>query len=373
MCIAKRLDFVIIAGDLFDTSLPSIDILRRTAAKLRQCKEAGLVIYAIPGSHDYSPTGKTMLSVLEDAGLLVDVCKFSVEEDGDRKKIRLKFTEDRKTGVKLTGIMGRKGGLDVDYYKDIDKSIEKEPGPKIFVFHAAIAEYRPENMKDMLAVSIAELPKGFSYYATGHVHKMKYDKENKIVFPGELFPTSFDELEDYNGSFVIVDMNEEGEIDVKWQSNKLFGVEVMKINVDSKKPLQVEQEITEKMGKSEIRDKILLLKLEGLLDGKISDIDFRAINMKAYEAGARIMKRSTTGIRTKEFEEVHVEQNMSTDEIEKKLVEEHAEQMKIPSVGDIHGFVVNLMHALKDEKGEDETNATFESRLKENAKKVLGL
>ena len=35
-CIAEQLDFIVIAGDLFDTSLPPIDILKRAAAKFRQ-------------------------------------------------------------------------------------------------------------------------------------------------------------------------------------------------------------------------------------------------------------------------------------------------------------------------------------------------
>lgn len=52
-----------------------------------------------------------MLSVLEDSGLLVDVFKY--EDSGE--KIRLKFAEDAKTGAKFTGIMGRKGSLELSF------------------------------------------------------------------------------------------------------------------------------------------------------------------------------------------------------------------------------------------------------------------
>jgi hypothetical protein len=369
-CIDEKLDFVIIAGDLFDTSLPSIDVLRRAAAKLRQCKEAGIAVYVIPGSHDYSPTGKTMISVLEDAGLLVDVCKFDVED----KKIKLKFTEDPRTGVKLTGLMGKKGGLDVDYYRDIDKSIEKEPGPKIFVFHAALAEHRPENMKDMLAVSAKDLPRGFDYYAAGHVHKKFSDQKNRIVFPGELFPTSFDELEDYDGSFAIVEVDKKGNIRVDWKDARLFDVAVMKFDVTNKNPLQVEQEIISRIEKKNLTNHVLLLKLSGVIEaGRISDIDFNEISRKAYSKGAKIIKRSTSGVSVKEFEEIKVDRNLSTEQIEKGLIEKHAEQLQLSGVNDVEDFILNMMHSLGEEKGEDETNATFESRLKENAKKVLGL
>ena len=52
-CIDEGVDFIIIAGDLFDTSIPPIDVLRRCAAKLRQLKERNIGVYVISGSHDY--------------------------------------------------------------------------------------------------------------------------------------------------------------------------------------------------------------------------------------------------------------------------------------------------------------------------------
>src|SRR3989338_3553306 len=182
-CIKEDVDFIIIAGDLFDTSLPPIDILQRTAAKFNECREKNISVYAIPGSHDYSPSGKTMIAVLEAAGLLVNLFKYE-EVDG---KIRLKFTADKKTGTKLTGIMGRKGSLEISYYKKLDRSIENEPGFKIFVFHAGLEEYKPAVMKDMITVSGNDLPKGFDYYASGHVHMQLFDEKFRVVFPGELF------------------------------------------------------------------------------------------------------------------------------------------------------------------------------------------
>ena len=67
-CISENVDFILISGDLFDTSLPPVDILRRAVIKFRHCRESGIEIYVIPGSHDFSPTGKTFINVLEEAG-----------------------------------------------------------------------------------------------------------------------------------------------------------------------------------------------------------------------------------------------------------------------------------------------------------------
>ena len=51
-CIARRVDFIIIAGDLLDTSLPGIDVLKRAVSKFRDCQEGGVPVYLVAGSHD---------------------------------------------------------------------------------------------------------------------------------------------------------------------------------------------------------------------------------------------------------------------------------------------------------------------------------
>ncbi|MBI3190458.1 exonuclease SbcCD subunit D, partial [archaeon] len=367
-CISEEVDFIIIAGDLFDTSIPPIDVLRRAASKLRQLKENNIGVYVISGSHDYSPSGKTMLSVLEDSGLLVDVFKYE-EIDG---KIRLKFTEDKKTGVKFTGIMGRKGSLELSFYKRLDKSVEKEPGNKIFLFHAGIDDKKFVHMNDSMIVPVDELPKGFSYYASGHIHKQYFDPERRIVFPGELFPTSFDELENYNGGFVIVNMDDES-FGIERKSVKLFDVVLMKIDVENKNPLVVEKEITGKIEKTDLDGKVLLLKLHGMLDGKVSDINFNYITAIAEQNGVIVIKKSLSAVTTKEFNETIVRTAQSTDQIERIIISEQKESLKLAGTDDIESLVMNVMKALDEEKMEDETNATFEARLKANAKKVLGL
>src|SRR3989344_2507274 len=74
-CLNKEIDFILFAGDLFNTSLPSIDTLKIVTRQLKELKEKNIPIYIIAGSHDYSPSGKTVLDVFEQAGLLTNVCK----------------------------------------------------------------------------------------------------------------------------------------------------------------------------------------------------------------------------------------------------------------------------------------------------------
>tara|TARA_Y100000294_G_C8302846_1_gene235448 strand:- start:30 stop:470 length:441 start_codon:yes stop_codon:yes gene_type:complete len=108
-CIEQQVDFVLIAGDLFNTSLPAIDRLKQVTIKLKQLKDKEIPVYTIPGSHDFSPSGKTMLSVLEKAGLIINVVNGNVTED---KRLKLRFTIDTKTNAKITGMLGKKGMLE---------------------------------------------------------------------------------------------------------------------------------------------------------------------------------------------------------------------------------------------------------------------
>ncbi|HEA46477.1 MAG TPA: DNA repair exonuclease, partial [Candidatus Pacearchaeota archaeon] len=75
VCIKENVEFVLIAGDLFDSAFPPIDILKETFAEFRRLKESKIPCFLIAGSHDYSVSGKTFLDVLEKAGFCKNVAE----------------------------------------------------------------------------------------------------------------------------------------------------------------------------------------------------------------------------------------------------------------------------------------------------------
>ena len=186
-CINNNIDFVIIAGDLFNTSLPSITHLKETTKKLKELKDKEIPVYIVAGSHDFSASGKTMLDVLEHAGLVINVAKGEVIDD----KLKLKFTIDKKTGAKLTGLIGKKGMLEKSYYESLDKAnLENEEGYKIFLFHSLLSEFKPTDMEKVDSQPLSLLPKNFNYYAGGHPHFVFNRKKNVMVIfviPGLCF------------------------------------------------------------------------------------------------------------------------------------------------------------------------------------------
>jgi len=82
ICLEQKLDFVLIAGDLFDSAYPPIEVLRDTFGEFKRLREAKLPCFIIAGSHDYSVSGKTFLDVLEKAGFCKNVTDIEETENG---------------------------------------------------------------------------------------------------------------------------------------------------------------------------------------------------------------------------------------------------------------------------------------------------
>tara|TARA_Y100000034_G_C6907867_1_gene421889 strand:+ start:1403 stop:2554 length:1152 start_codon:yes stop_codon:yes gene_type:complete len=348
VCIEENVGFVLIAGDLFNTSLPSIDLIKKTAEILNKLKEKDIDVYIIPGSHDFSPSGKTMIDVLENAGLVVNVMKI--------KDNQLEFTQD-KTGVKITGLVGLRSSLDKHYYQNLDFSNLNEDGFKIFMLHNTIDELKPKDLAKVEGMSLNMLPKGFDYYAAGHVHYIKesdYDK-GKLVYPGPLFPNNFKEMQELKkGGFYIYDNG-----NLKYVDIKLKDVLYVEIDANDKSAREIEDEI---LYIKDYEDKIFLLRVSGVLkEGKSSDINFKVISEKFKDSF--VFLKNTTKLNSKEFLDLEIKEG-EIEDVEAEIVKEF-------ELNYDEEFVKNLMEVLDKEKDEGEKNIDFERRLIKDVNEVL--
>ena len=370
-CIEKNVDFILISGDLFHTSLPSIDRLKQTVIKLKELKDKNIPVYIIAGSHDFSPSGKTMLDVLENAGLLTNVAKGEVIDN----KLKLNFTIDEKTGAKITGMLGKKGGLEKSYYEDlIREHLEKEEGYKIFLFHSLLTELKPKELENADSQPLSLLPKNFNYYAGGHPHIVRDSKiegYGTIAYPGPLFPNNFKELEELgNGGFYIIEND-----NIEWHPIQIHNTCSIKIDCSHKTPEQINQEIMNEIKDKEFINTIITIRLEGTLEsGKISDINFKEIFDKLYEKSAYFVMKNTHALTTKEFEEIKIEAS-SVEDVEEKLINEHLGQIKLKDLDakKEKELIKSLMKALSAEREEDEKVADFEKRVRRDMNQVLNL
>ena len=375
-CIDENVDFVLISGDLFNTSLPGIDNLKMVVKKLKLLKDRNIPVYTIAGSHDFSPSGKTMLEVLEKAALVINVFKAEITD----KRVLLSFTVDQKTGAKITGIIGKKGMLDKKYYEDLVKdNLEQEPGFKIFMLHTAIDEFKPRELERINSAPLNFLPRNFSYYAAGHVH-YRFERTQQgygtIVYPGPLFPTNFREIEDLgHGSFCIVDVDDSRNIRITHEPVKVYNVLCIKMNCDRKNPMQIEEMLKERIKTSEFFNTIVTIRLFGTLEtGKPSDINFRDIFSMFYKKGAYFVMKSATMLSSREFEETDVEEKPGED-VEHDIIKEHLGQIKIPGMtaGKEEELTKKLIQLLDKEKEEGELVKEFESRISDETSKLFDI
>ena len=365
-CIEKTVDFVLIAGDLFNTSLPSVDGLKLVVKKLKDLKDKDIPVYLIAGSHDFSPSGKTMLDVLENAGLFVNVAK-GEEVDG---KLKLNFTVDEKTGTKITGLLGKKGGLEKSYYENLLRDeLENASGYKIFLFHSLLSELKPKSLEKVDSQPLSLLPKNFNYYAGGHPHIVKdvsVEGYGTIAYPGPLFPNNFKELEELgNGGFYIVD---EGK--VEFEPIQIYNVSTIKVDAEHGSADDVRSKIMEQIKGKEFNDTIVTIRVNGVLEsGKPTDINFKGIFEKLYEKSAYFVMKNTNALVAKEFEEIKIDAK-DIEDVEEKLIKEHIGQIKVDL--DEANVTKELMRILSVSRG-DEKVADFENRVKEELDKVFSL
>src|SRR3989344_684880 len=157
-CIAEKVDFILIAGDLFDSAYPPIETLKETFEEFKKIKEAKIPVFLIAGSHDYSISGKTFLDVLEKAGFCKNVFK-AEEKNG---KIILEPTICKN--VAIYGFPGKKSGLEVDEIERI--KIQDSPGLfKILMLHTTIKDAVGNDL--IKSVDEKNLPK-VDYIALAH-------------------------------------------------------------------------------------------------------------------------------------------------------------------------------------------------------------
>ncbi len=367
IALERKAQFILISGDLFNTSLPAIDRLKAVVRVLKGLAKNGIPVYIIAGSHDFSPTGKTMIDVLEEAGLVRNVVRGEVE-DG---VLRLRFTSD-PSGAKITGMIGKKGTLERGYYEKLDRSsLESEEGFKIFMFHTALTEFKPAELEGMDSAPLSLLPKGFDYYAGGHVHYVfKTDEPGygTIAYPGPVFPNNFAEMEKLKcGSF---NMYEEGKVETV--RIVLHPVVAVSMGCENMTPEEVDRKLSSLLEGKEVSGAIVLIRLAGrLAGGSTADLKLKSIFDRAYERGAYFVARNTTALTSPEFEEISVSEQ-SVEQLEAKLIREHLGQKELPGIEEEQA-TRSLLASLDSDKAEGETRETFERRLMTEAFKILNV
>jgi hypothetical protein len=357
----------LIAGDLFDSAYPPIEILKETFSEFRRLKEANIPCFIIAGSHDYSVSGKTFLDVLEKAGFCKNVTDFEVIEkqrfpsprdsESQKEKDTIILNPTLFGGVAIYGYPGKKSSLEIDDLRRV--KLNDAPGMfKILMLHTTIDKAKGTLPIDALETDL--IPKA-DYYALGHLH-IDFQYQN-FIYPGPVFPNNFQELEDLNyGSFYIVDT----ESDNSLRKVELRIKEVVSIELEIKNALSATEKIIDELKDRDLEDKIVLLRIRGELEkGKVSDIKFARIEEFVKEKEAYFLLRNTHDLKSKEVEmELEIG---DTEDIEEETIKVYSDQ----NPSDFNKLIPQIMNVFSIEKQEDERSEVFINRLLDGTKRVL--
>lgn len=374
-CIEEEVDFLIIAGDLFNSALPRIDVLKQTISQLKRLQLNEIPVYFIPGSHDFSPQGRSMLEIIELAGLGHNVMKGEVDEEDN---LHLILTIDKKTSCQIAGIQGKKGMLDKRYYEKLAPISIDKTKPSVFLFHTSITELKPKELDKMESYDATLLPPNFDYYAGGHVHITEEiahpsNPNAHITYPGPTFPNSFSELEKLKSGFYILYDDKKGN-KIPWKRISIPTKRVISMSIDANNltPQKVEENLLLDIEKLDATDSIVLLRFVGTLcEGKTTDIDFKTIFRELHDNGAYIVLKNTHSLTSKIFEENQTDHSLSAKEIEEETIKEHLGQFKLPNNLDEKEVISELLRQLDQEPIDGEKKHTFNERIVEQSKIIL--
>jgi DNA repair exonuclease SbcCD nuclease subunit len=170
LALEERVDFVLIAGDIYDGDWPDFGTGLYFAAQMRRLHQAGIPVFAIRGNHD---AANRMTRALR---MPLNVTIF------DHAKAHTVHLE--AIAVAIHG----QSFADPSEQNDLSKSY---PPPHPNLFNIGLLHTSAEGYAAHARYAPCDLPRlkthGYDYWALGHIHERQELSEDPwIVFPGNL-------------------------------------------------------------------------------------------------------------------------------------------------------------------------------------------
>jgi DNA repair exonuclease SbcCD nuclease subunit len=308
-----QVDFVLIAGDLFEQRQVLPATLNQAQLCLTPLKEAGIPVLAIEGNHDYRPYGTqtSWLRYLSSWGLL------KLLEPSDEEVLE-PWSEDEKCGGYIdlpcgVRVIGSRwyGAAAPQAIQQLAKAVQHlPPGPEftVMMFHhgleGQIARYSGAlRYEDFLPLKA----NGIDYLALGHIHR-NYSLDNWIFNPGSLEANSIAENQDQSPRGVyLVEFSSEGvkaELKQDYQQRNILR---LSLQADPEQTAaELEQAVTALVQKAAKRgntkDAMIELRLHGSIGFDRTELDIRALRSRLHELSGALIFLLKNDVSGREFQ-----------------------------------------------------------------------
>lgn len=216
---SEKLKYLFIAGDVYDTQVPSLEALKLADEFFTQLSERGVNTYIISGNHDNKVRLGFTARLLEDKGLHI------VTDYTGKLKSYSVFDEFGKINIYMLPYV--KPAYVRPYFEDREISsyddavraiIERENlnlnEKNILISHqflsgATTSESEEHPVGGLEDIS-ADLFDNFDYVALGHLHRPQKVNKDKIRYSGSILKYSFSEI-NHDKKLLIAELGENKE------------------------------------------------------------------------------------------------------------------------------------------------------------------
>ncbi|MFQ6085040.1 MAG: exonuclease SbcCD subunit D [Candidatus Bathyarchaeia archaeon] len=335
--IELKPEFMIISGDVFQDPRPTNRTLEVAIMNLVRLREEGIKVLGIGGSHDSSPnvTTGTILRPLDGAKLLYYLPDHKGGSyTGDCYYVYgiPSFRTSREGEVRLR-----------EFFEEKPPSLS----PSLFnicVFHMALNHPKVPKIPDEYTLSMSFLPKGFDYYAGGHVHRPLISRlDGKLgggilAYSGCTETTSTKEAE-YSKGFFFVKVDKRGGLNLKrieLKGPRRF--EVIEIDATGRKGSEITKLGCDAVKRLDGKGKVIVVILRGELPPDVRKMEIDSAKIRRSGRRALHIKVSN-----------QMKERGMTEEQKRRIIEGRPEDLKRRA----YEYLVSVLQSSEGERAEN--------------------
>ncbi|MGM0409564.1 MAG: metallophosphoesterase family protein [Bacillota bacterium] len=225
--INKKVDFVLIAGDLFDSEERSVRAVKEFNKGAKKLDNHNIDIYMIAGNHD--PINENNFFKIVENVYIFGSEKVEIKE----------YEMDNQLKARIIGQSYRSSSDSREMYKNY--ILPDDNILNIALLHTQLDRqnnnYVPGNLNDLLKIN------NIDYWALGHIHKNKILKKNKplVIYPGT--PQGRDFGESGLKGFYLIEFNSKADYKIDFIPSSKYIWKEVNFTISEKENLKTFNEL----------------------------------------------------------------------------------------------------------------------------------